>query len=146
MPKGDRLLPHNNVVRYCKKRDLKWGGNPPAPTGVWRWAFEPRAFETDGLSVSWVEYFGADLQKSIADVRANMGLNFKKKDERLAIVSVANIELAGKPVGLHVIEEPEDPPGNPAHSLVKDVVDLADQNLQKAIADTVLASDLHNCL
>jgi hypothetical protein len=82
----------------------------------------------------------------MAGVRGAIGLTHKPSN-RLAVINVGNIERAGAAAtaaGLHVIEDPytDPPPGNPAHALVKEPVELGDQKLREAIAATIQPSDI----
>jgi len=99
--------------------------------------------DPDGLSSTWLEFFGGDRSHNLAGVRRVIGLT-PKPSNRLAVLNVGRIETAGNAVGLHVIEDPFDdpPPGNPAHALVKEPIGLQNKKIREAIASTVQVSDL----
>lgn len=139
--KGDRLSASHHVARHCRKNDLIWSGK--LVVGVQEGAFVPN--DADGLSVTWLEYFGADRQANIAAVRAAIGLT-PRPSNRLAVLNVGNIERIGAEIGagLVVVEDPytDPPPGNPAHALIREASALADQKLREALAAMVQPADI----
>jgi hypothetical protein len=140
--RGDRLPPQHHVARHCRKNDLIWSG--AVATGILECALMPRAQENDGLSSTWLEFFGGDRQHNMSGVRRHIGLT-PKQSNRLAVINVGNIETVRNPAALYVIEDPytDPPPGNPAHALIKEPANLQqDQKLREAIALTVQASDI----
>src|SRR5271170_7867554 len=98
--KGDRLPPTHHVARHCRKNDLVIDPNTLAPSGVQECALVP---DPDGLSSTWLEFFGGDRSHNLAGVRRVIGLT-PKPSNRLAVLNVGRIETAGNAVGLHVIE------------------------------------------
>lgn len=126
--------------------DLFWDPVTLAPTQVLECAFVPRAQENDGLSTTWLEFFGGNRQQNVAEVRKHIGLKPKQRN-RIAVLNVGKIENAGNSVGLHAVEDPDDPPcppGNPAHALIKEPVSLQDLKVREAIAFTVQVGDLES--
>lgn len=141
MVKGDRLPASHHVARHCRKNDLIWSGR--VAVGVQEGAFVPN--DADGLSVTWLGYFGGDRQANIAGVRSAIGLT-PKPSNRLAVLNIGNIERAGAAIGagLLVVEDPftDPPPGNPAHALVKEASELANRKLREALAAMAQPADI----
>ncbi|HWX34954.1 MAG TPA: hypothetical protein VNZ53_46980 [Steroidobacteraceae bacterium] len=136
--KGDRLPSEHHVARHCRKNDLRLDPTSLAPVGILECALLP---DPDGVSTTWLEFFQGDRAHNVAGVRGAIGLT-PKRSNRLAVLNVGNIEIAGQGAGLRVIEDPLDPPHNPAHALVKEPADLQAKALREAIASTVQMTDL----
>jgi hypothetical protein len=82
----------------------------------------------------------------MAEIRNYINLKTNKSN-RLAVVNVGNIQTAGNAVGLHAVEDPDNPPcppGNPAHALIKDPINLQDLKVREAIASTVQVGDIES--
>jgi hypothetical protein len=145
--RGARLLREHHVARHCRKNDMTWNLVSGAPDRVLESAFQPRpGGDDDGLSTMWLECFGGDRSHNITQVRKYNKLKVNRSN-KLAVVNVGNVEIAGNAAGLHAVADPDDPPcppGNPAHALIKDPAHLQDQKLREAIAFTVQAGDIES--
>jgi hypothetical protein len=136
--KGDRLPSEHHIARHCRKNDLRLDLTTLAPVGILECALVP---DPDGVSTTWLEFFQGDRAHNIAGVRRAIGLT-PKRSNRLAVLNIGSIEIAGHAVGLHAIEDALNPPHNPAHALIKEPADLQDKTLREAVASTVQATDL----
>ena len=142
--KGDPLPPSNHVLRHCRQRDLKRDG-PDAPVrGVFPYAFEP---DEEGVSVTWMEYFGGSAPEQLTAALAAMERGRRlRAGNRLAKLRVSAILAAGRSVEkvLRVIHDPiEAPPEkeNLGHSLIQGIA-ADDDDLRNRIANVVRPEDI----
>src|SRR5438045_2650945 len=94
--RGDALPGDDHILRHCRTRDLKCD-----PDGTIRGVF-PHAFEPDedGISVTWMEYFGGSVTEQLVAARAAMNRGRKlRASNRLAKMKVSAILGAGETVG-----------------------------------------------
>lgn len=133
------MPPQHHVARHCRKNDLLWLGT--TPIAVLESAFDP---DGDGVSVTWLEFFGGDRHHQFAEARRHITFRITPKpSNRLAILNVDNVETAGSAASIVIVEDPiADPPANPAHALIKEPAALQSQLIRAAIAATVQASDI----
>jgi hypothetical protein len=141
--RGDPVPPEHHVLRHCRKGDLKCD-----PDGTIRGVF-PDAFEPDedGISVTWMEYFGGSPAEQLEAARAAMDRGRRlRASNRLAKLKVSMILAAGKAVKrvLAVVHDPIDQSPereNLGHSLVQGIT-ADDDDLRNRIANGVLPDDL----
>ena len=141
--KGDALPSEHHVLRHCRKNDLKC---EPDGTirGVYPYAFDP---DEDGISVTWMEYFGGSPAEQLITARAAMDRGRRlRESNRLAKLGVGTILVAGKAVGriLAVVHDPiEEPPEkeNMGHSLIQGIA-AEDEDLRNRLANSVSSADL----
>jgi hypothetical protein len=141
--RGDAIPPENHVFRHCRKGDLKWD-----PDGTIRGVF-PDAFEPDedGISVTWMEFFGGSPAEQLEAARAAMDRARRlRASNRLAKLKVSTILAAGEEVKrvLFVVHDPIEQPQereNLGHSLIQGIA-VDDDDLRNRIANGVLPADL----
>jgi hypothetical protein len=142
--KGDPLPSTDHVLRHCRKGDLKWDYPGGTIRGVFPDAFEPDA---DGISVTWLEYFGGNSDDQLTAAREAMDRGRKLRlSNRLARLNVGAIVEAGTRVRKAVVvtHDPIDEPPekeNKGHSLIEGVA-TDDDDLRNRLANIVLASHL----
>jgi hypothetical protein len=140
--KGDELPPAHHVLRHCRQGDLKVEDG--TIRGVFPYAFEP---DDDGISVTWMEFFGGLPVEQLIAARAAMDRGRRlRESNRLAKLKVITILAAGAAVKkvLSVVHDPiEQPPEreNLGHSLVQGIA-ADDDDLRNRIANSVLPTDL----
>ena len=140
--KGDDVPPAHHVLRHCRQGDLKVEDG--TIKGVYPDAFEP---DDDGISVTWMEYFGGSPIEQLAAARAAMDRGRRlRASNRLAKLKVSAILAAGEAVKrvLSVVHDPiEQPPEreNLGHSLIGGIA-TDDDDLRNRIANGVLPADL----
>jgi hypothetical protein len=140
--RGDALPPEHHVLRHCRKGDLKCD-----PDGTIRGVF-PDAFapDEDGISVTWMDYFGGSPPEQLEAARAAMDRGRRlRASNRLAKLKVSTILAAGEAVKriLAVVHDPiEQPPerANLGHSLVQGIA-ADDDDLRNRIANAVQSGD-----
>jgi hypothetical protein len=140
--RGDALPPEHHVLRHCRQGDLKVEDG--TIRGVYPDAFDP---DDDGISVTWMEYFGGSAVEQLIAARAAMDRGRKlRPSNRLAKLRVGTVvvisEAAGKIVT--VIHDPiEEPPEreNVGHSLIQGIASN-DDDLRNRLANSVSAADL----
>jgi hypothetical protein len=140
--KGDPLPAEHHVARHCRTTDLILTNG--APSGVHRSAFEPKPDESDGLSATWLEFFGSNRSHNVAGVRSVTKLKVKRS-HRIAILNVGALAAADPLGNLRAVEDPIDnlaPDTNAAHLLIKELSILRDPAMQDALAFLVPSSDL----
>jgi hypothetical protein len=112
--------------------------------GVYPDAFEP---DDDGISVTWMEYFGGVPAEQLVAARAAMDRGRRlRESNRLARLKVNTILTAGAAVKrtLSVVHDPIEQPlerENLGHSLVQGIT-TDDDDLRNRIANSVLPTDL----
>lgn len=140
--RGDKLPPEHHVLRHCRKGDLK------CEDGVIRGVF-PDAFESDddGISVTWMEYFGGSPDEQLGAARTAMSRGRRlRESNRLAKLEIDAILAAGKAIKrtLSVVHDPiEQPPEreNLGHSLIQGITP-DDDDLRNRLANIVTPADL----
>lgn len=141
--RGDPLPLEHHVLRQCRRGDLKTEADGTI-TGVYPDAFEP---DDDGISVTWLEYFGGSPEAQLLAARDAMNrIRRLRESNRLAKLNVGSVIDASAHLGRAVavthdpIEEPPDRQ-NLGHSLITGVL-AEDDDLRNRIAMAVLAGDL----
>jgi hypothetical protein len=122
--KGDPLPADQHVLRLCRRGDLQWEADGSI-SGVFPEAFHP---DSDGLSVTWVEWFGGEWKDQLVAARAAIARGRKiRVSNRLAVLDVNQVLAVGPQCNklIEVIHDPDDTPGkeNLGHSLVTGYVD-----------------------
>jgi hypothetical protein len=140
--KDDPIPPDHHVLRHCRQRDLKEENG--VIRGVFPHAFEP---DDDGISVTWMEYFGGSPAEQLVAARAAMDRGRKLRvSNRLAKLNVGAILAASNAIKrtLSVIHDPIEQPlekENLGHSLIQGIGN-DDDDLRNRIANIVTSDDL----
>ena len=129
----------DRVARYVPYGRLRTDADGNV-LGILLTAFQLRSDETDGLSVTWLEFFGTNYTVCMTEVdrRMRARMNVARKAE-YAIAVVQAIYDAARERGhkVRVIHDPEE--GNEAHvSILR--YPAADEMFLQALADSVFIS------
>jgi hypothetical protein len=117
--KGDVIPSSDDVLRHCNSTQYTDSDSEIRFIGE---AFTP---DSDGVSVTWVQYFDGQPAESLAKAEAIVRSTRRvRPSHRLAIINVGDIARCGRAEGvaLSVEHDPiDDPPENPAHCLIKGI-------------------------
>lgn len=118
--KGDPIPDDDDVARQCRRADWSLGDNNEIK--ILGDAFIP---DGEGVSVTWVQFFdGSPSEKLAATSSIIQATRRVRPGNRLAIINVGAVVSCGRShdVDLKVEHDPiDDPPENPAHSLIKGI-------------------------
>jgi hypothetical protein len=113
--KGDPVPDEHHVLRHCSGTVIERTGEDLA-IGVTSAAFEDD--DPDGVSVTWIEWFGASDDPERAAIDAIRATRTVRPRHRFGKFNVGLIKMAGSDAGvdLEVAHDPE--PGNGGHSVI----------------------------
>lgn len=117
-----RSIPDSDhVMRYIAPGRQMRDFETDALVGVFPQAFELRECDHGGLSVTWVEYFGAKSAACCAQASAQISKSFKKGKEPpvFAVANVGAIKAAGREDGCSIRVSHEPTSNNPAHAAIR---------------------------
>jgi hypothetical protein len=117
--KGDLIPREDHVARHCRVSDYFEDNGQIRVNGD---AFEP---DSDGVSVTWLEFFPGSRAEQLTEVSATIrATRTVRQSHRLAIISVAAVIECRQTHGVDLAVEHDpitDPPSNLAHCLIKGI-------------------------
>jgi hypothetical protein len=134
--KGDSVPDEHHVLRHCSGRAIERNDAGEA-IGVTKDAFDDK--DPDGVSVTWVEYFGEAPDPERAAIAAICGTLTVRRTHRFGKFNVGTIKSIGSDAGIALAVEHDPIPGNDGHSLLKGFVPNEHSELMNRLALEVVA-------
>ena len=132
--KGELLDDEHHVIRHCAGKAVE--KEEGIPVGITRAAFDDD--DTDGVSVTWIEYFASADDPEAAAAAVIRATRTVRKSNALAKLNVGLVRRAGDLFGVDLDVEHDPLPENPAHSLIKGLTPNQHFELMEQLAlDTI---------
>jgi hypothetical protein len=133
--KGDQIPDADEVLRHCRSTDWSSDGRTEKVSGE---AFIP---DTDGVSVTWVQFFPGRRDEQLRAARAAIASGLKiRQSHRFAVIGVGEVVHTGRQRGvqLNVAHDPLQVGAirNDAHCLILGIP-IDDAMLLEALARKV---------